>query len=322
MIAHLREREKNLEPFGWSPEDAEWVAMVCLHSGVFTRSQFTAYFNAHPSRAYRFVKSLVELKLAVLEPIPVIRRGDRTRACRITHKGIYRELGVPNIRHRKFADPGAYLRRLLSLDYVIEHPALAWLPTEEEKVWYCEDIGIPTEHLPKRIYTGATGAVTRYFNLKLPVAGGPTTTFVYVDPGNGTSTEMRHWGRAHEHLWADMRKRNIKIHVAAIGVNPVADKRARAVLNGWASEGKRIQTGSPHEAALKKELDELSSALDTFDSDVLARYGGFQKAGRRYRELKNILAKPTPHDIRIDTFEIWRSERIYPEGVQLYEDRV
>ena len=80
MIAHLREREKNLEPFGWSPEDAEWVAMVCLHSGVFTRSQFTAYFNAHPSRAYRFVKSLVELKLAVLEPIPVMRRGDRTRS--------------------------------------------------------------------------------------------------------------------------------------------------------------------------------------------------------------------------------------------------
>ena len=23
MIAHLREREKNLEPFGWSREDAE-----------------------------------------------------------------------------------------------------------------------------------------------------------------------------------------------------------------------------------------------------------------------------------------------------------
>ena len=43
---------------------------------------------------------------------------------------------------------------------------------------------------------------------------------VYVDPGNETSTEMRHWGRAHEHLWASMRERNIKIHVAAIGVTP------------------------------------------------------------------------------------------------------
>ena len=319
MIIHLREREKNLEPFGWNPQDAEWVALVCLHSGIFTRSQYMAYFKTYPSRARRFVQGLVDLKLAVEEPIPVIRRENRTRACRITHKGIYRELGVPNIRHRRFPDPGAYLRRLLSLDYVIEHAELEWLPTEEEKVWYCEDIGIPTAHLPKRIYTGAAGAVTRHFPMKLPVAGGPTSTFVYVDPGNDTSTEMQHWGRAHEHLWASMRERNIKIHVAAIGVNPDADKRARAVLDGWALEEKRVAAGSPQEAAFEKERDTISSALDTFDSKVLARFGGFTKAGQRYRELRDILARPAPHDIRIDTFEIWRSGRIYPEGVQIYE---
>ena len=127
---------------------------------------------------------LLDLTLVVEEPIPVIRRENRTRACQITHKGIYRALGVPNIRHRRFPDPGAYLRRLLSLDYVIEQPELEWLPTEEEKVWYCGDIGIPKDRLPKRIYTGAAGSVTRYFPLKLPVAGGPTSTFVYVDAGN------------------------------------------------------------------------------------------------------------------------------------------
>ena len=319
MIAHLREREKNLEPFGWDPQDAEWVALVCLHSGIFTRSQYMAYFKTYPSRARRFVQSLVDLKLAVEEPIPVIRRENRTRACRITHKGIYRQLGVPNIRHRRFPDPGAYLRRLLSLDYVIEHPELEWLPTEEEKVWYCGDIGIPKDRLPKRIYTVAAGAVTRYFPLKLPVAGGPTCTFIYVDPGNDTSTEMQHWGRTHEHLWASMRERNIKVHVAAIGVNPDADKRARAVLDGWALEENRVAIGSPQEVALKKERDTISSALDTSDSKVLARFGGFTKAGQRYRELRDILARPAPHDIRIDTFEIWRSGRIYPEGVQIYE---
>ena len=319
MIAHLRQREKTLEPFGWSPQDAEWVAMVCLHSGIFTRSQYMAYFDAHPEQARRFVQSLVDLRLAVEEPIPVLHRENRTRACRITHKGIYRELGVPNIRHRKFPDPGAYLRRILSLDYVIEHPDLEWLPTEEEKVWYCEDIGIPTDRLPKRVYTGAAGAVTRYFNLKLPFAGGPTSTFVYVDPGNGTATELRHWGRSHAHLWAAMRERGIIIHVAAIGVNPDADRRARAVLEGWAREEKRVQAGSPQEAAFEKELKEISRALDIFDSRVLTRFGGFNKAGRRYRELREILARPAPYHIRIDTFEIWRSRRIYPDGVQLYE---
>ena len=122
MIAHLRGREEALEPFGWSQEDTEWVAMVCLNSGMFTRTQYADYFNTHPVRAHRFVQGLVDLNLAVAEAIPVISTKNRTRACRITHKSIYREPGVPNIRHRKIADPAVYLRRLLSLDYVIEHP--------------------------------------------------------------------------------------------------------------------------------------------------------------------------------------------------------
>ena len=134
MIRYLRGREEALEPFGWSQEHAEWIAMVCLHGGVFTRAQYIAYFNAHPEQARRFVRSLVDLKLAVEEPIPVISTKNRTRACRITHKSIYRELGVPDIRHRRPSGPAVYLRRLLSLDYIIDHPDLYWLPTEDEKV--------------------------------------------------------------------------------------------------------------------------------------------------------------------------------------------
>ena len=323
MIAHLREREKALEPFGWNPEDAEWVALVCLHSGVFTRSQYTAYFHAHHSRAQRFVQNLVDMKFAVEEPIPVIRRMDRTQACRITHKSIYRELGVPNIRHRKVADPAAYLRRLLSLDYVIEHADLEWLPTEEEKVFYCTGVGVPKNQLPKRIYTGAAGGLARYFHLKLPIAGGPTTTFVYVDPANGTSTELRYWGRTHQHVWRVMRERGIKIHLTAIGINPDADNRARAVLAGWARDNTGANGGSnprsPQATELQKEINALSRALDTFDSKVLARFGGFTRAGAHYRELKNMQAKPATAAIRIDTFEVWRSWRIYPGGVELYE---
>ena len=324
MIAHLREREKALERFGWNPEDAEWVAMVCLHSGVFTRSQYTAYFHAHHSRAQRFVQTLVDFKLAVEEPIPVIRRMDRTQACRITYKSIYRELGVPNIRHRRFADPAAYLRRLLSLDYVIEHAELEWLPTEEEKVFYCTGVGVPKNQLPKRIYGGSAGSVSRYFHLKLPIAGGPATTFVYVDPGNNTSTELRNWGWAHQHVWSVMRERGIKIHLAAIGINPDADNRARAVLVGWARDNTDANGGSngpsPHAAELQKEINELSRALDTFDSKVLRSIWRFHP-GRGALPVIEGHGRQTPRAaaIRIDTFEVWRSWRIYPGGVQLYE---
>ena len=33
MIAHLRGRDRKLEPLGCSGQHAEWIALVCLHSG-------------------------------------------------------------------------------------------------------------------------------------------------------------------------------------------------------------------------------------------------------------------------------------------------
>ena len=317
MIVHLRGREKDLEPFGWSQEHAEWVAMVCLNSGVFTRTQYSAFFNAHPQQAARFVQSLVDLKLAVEEPIPVIRPQNRTRACRITDKGIYRALEIPNVRCRRSADPAVYLRRLLSLDYVIERPDLHWLPTEDEKVEFCTHYGVPLNRLPQRIYGGAAGNVVHYFHLTLPVAGGAVCTFVYIDPGNDTATEMRHWGQTHEHVWAILRKRGIQIHVAAIGVNPDADHRGHNVLDGWARDRKGIRAGNSREADLREELAAVSSVVDYPTPETIAPYGSLKAASLRQLELKDLLAKPLPYRIRIDTFEIWRSRRIYPDGVRI-----
>ena len=70
---------------------------------------------------------------------------------------------------------------------------------------------------------------------------------------------------------------------------------------------------------MREEFDAVSQGLDTFDSEIFACYGGQQNTVRRYRELKDLLSKRLPYNIRIDTFEIWRSERIYPNGVDLYE---
>ena len=44
--------------------NAEWIALVCLHSGVFTRAQFCHYFDTHRKRAERFVKLLLDRRAA------------------------------------------------------------------------------------------------------------------------------------------------------------------------------------------------------------------------------------------------------------------
>ena len=64
MIEHLRGREQALGPLGWTGREAEWIALVCLHSGVFTRAQFCHYFNTQRMTALRFVKALIEQRAA------------------------------------------------------------------------------------------------------------------------------------------------------------------------------------------------------------------------------------------------------------------
>ena len=41
MIAHRVGREMALEPFGWIGRRGEWIALACLHSGLFIRAQWS-----------------------------------------------------------------------------------------------------------------------------------------------------------------------------------------------------------------------------------------------------------------------------------------
>ena len=79
---------------------------------------------------------------------------------------------MENIRHRREASVNVLMRRLLSLDYVLEHPELDWLPTEPEKVRCFEALGLERRMFPHRVYKGSVGKQKRYFALKLPIARG------------------------------------------------------------------------------------------------------------------------------------------------------
>ena len=94
---------------------------------------------------------------------------------------------------------------------------------------------------------------------------------------------MRHWGQSHEHVWAGIRKHGMQVHVAAIALHSKAENRARSVLIGWARDREGIQAGSYRETELQKERDTVSRGIDTFNSEVFARYPGQQKTARRYR---------------------------------------
>ena len=305
MIEHLRGRERKLEPLGWTGREAEWIALVCLHSGVFTRAQFCRYFDTQRMTAARFVKALIERRAAVENDHMTFNGGGKT--CRISGKPIYRALGVENIRHRRKARPPVVMRRLLSLDYVLEHPGMNWLPAEPEKVEVFEGLGLPRRLIPRRIYYGAVGAQKRYFALKLPIAAGPeTVTFAYVDPGHQTDRELHSWGAAHGPLWDALRTKGRQVRVIGIAAgNETVDRTAR-VLRVWAATAPK-ETGEGR--TLRQEIKRIDTALRTNDETVLAEYGGFNAAMKKGAQLESLPEARVTEGVSIDGYGTWRATR-------------
>ena len=315
MIEHLRGRDRKLEPLGWTGQDAEWIALVCLHSGVFTRAQFCHYFRTERKTAHRFRQDLDRAAAAVETDLIGFNGGGKT--CRISSKAIYKALGVENIRHRRTASDQLVMRRLLSLDFVLEHAAMNWLPAEPEKVEFFEKLGLPLRLIPRRIYYGVAGTQKRYFALKLPLAVDPeTVTFAYVDPGHQTDRELYSWGAAHGPLWDALRKKGRRVRVIGIGVENATVDRTERVLEKWAAAepGASHEGPTPKQEAINAEaIETIRAAMKRNDLVYLEQYGGFGPAMKRVAALTNMPPEPEANEaqtgVSIDDYSTWRAVR-------------
>ena len=249
------------------------------------------------------------------------------RAVLLTGKAPYRALGIPDVRHRrgKDATTQVLMRRLLSLDYLIERPSLGWLPTEDDKVQRFEALGIDRGTFPYRMY-GPEGKpqIPRYFAFKLPIAVDEhMATFVYVDPGQTTDSELRAWGVAHAPLWAALRARTFAVHVVAVGTGVVSEQRAAPVLRRWTQDGAghgapALDTPTKADPEICKEMAALKTALTAGTEKDLSCFGGFEKAADRILYLDELPdGTPTTQTARgaIDRFATWSTIRlISPEA--------
>ena len=304
MIAHLRDRAEALVRSGWTRREAEWLALVCLHSGLVLRSQYLAFIGrTNPALATRFVRRC--RKHAVEQPW----NGSRLRICRIAARRLYRLIGVEHVRHRRPAAPDVVLRRLLSLDYVLEHPHAAWLPTEDEKVSALTALGISKPVLPHRLYEGAVGAQVRYFPHKLPVAlDGERATFLFVQVEDETVSEVRTWGSQHAALWAALAAAGRAVEVVVVGRDPVRLAAAERVLDKWAATPPESVTMGRQEAAA--ELAAIRKAMVTSDWTALDAWGGINGALNRICVLDAACAGRGRSRAAITSGRTWRSKRV------------
>ena len=264
-------------------------------------------------------RTLIDKQLAIEDERAIFPGG--ARAVLLTGKALYRALGIPDVRHRrgKNATTPILMRRLLSLDYLIERPTLGWLPTEADKVRRFEALGIDRAVLPYRKYGEGEKGQPRYFALKLPIAiDERAATFVYVDAGQSTDSELRAWGVAHAPLWAALRARTFAVHVVAVGTGVDAAERAAPVLKRWTQNGDGQGAADPvgptkADPDIRQEIARLEKAITAGNRELLRAAGGFDKAADRLVFLQQLPdGTPTTATARgaIDRFTIWPTVRL------------
>ena len=215
---------------------------------------------------------------------------------------------------RQQRSAGVLLRRLLSLDYILEHPNRAWLPTEQEKVETLAALEIPKRLFPQRHYHGQGQGQSRYFALNLPLALEPqTATFVYVDPGHDSDKGLLSWGRVHAKLWQALRQQGRTLHVVAVARDHSRQERARKVLRRWTRPGPAAEF-PPLSAEEKRKIRRIEQAVQANDQKYLAPYGGFAKAmDCRQMLLDRTEASAPINRIRIDPGKASLSPRVPAE---------
>ena len=89
---HLKGRQKLLRPLGFTPQQAEWITLVCLHSGLFTRDQVEAFLRLTRRTAQRFVQSLLAARVSG-RPVADAQTVDARRIYRIFGRGHLQRAG-------------------------------------------------------------------------------------------------------------------------------------------------------------------------------------------------------------------------------------
>ncbi|MCY3745093.1 MAG: hypothetical protein OXH05_02585 [Acidobacteria bacterium] len=314
-IPHLAGRDAALRRLGWTGRDAAWLALVCLHSGVFLRSQHRLYSSRAETAAREFVERLVITGVAREHPLAPHRGNASEHLCHITARPIYRALGIEHVRHRRTGSPRLLFRRLLSLDYVIDHPQLPWLPTEQEKVAHFTGLGVPLADLPQTSFTGAVAPTVRYFTKKLPVtADERSSTFVYTVANKTDINALDYWGEMHEALWNALRRGGRTVQVVAVTRTAGQARSIGKKLARWCGSPPAAQELSPEEQAL---MDDVQRARETRNWRILDKWGGVNDAAERVLAIQDRTDATAPPGPAIDSSSTHVAERLAPDSITL-----
>jgi len=180
-----------LRDYGFNEQEARFLYLAATHSGYFTRHQFLSF--THKTKGcvvHRFTTKLLTQNHA-----QAIQYGHKTYVFRLTSRKIYDLIGKQDLRDHRSHTSDFIRRRLLVLDFVLSHPDLQYLESQEEKIKFFHE----QPDRPASLFLGQTDresldpSLSRFFKDRFPffvsARNGSTPvsalpTFVYCDPAH------------------------------------------------------------------------------------------------------------------------------------------
>ncbi len=295
------ERVMALQRFGYNAEEAHFLCIAALHSGYFLRRQFLGFIQG--TKGWKELALVNKLKANHHCRITMFRQN--RLVVHLSAKPLYDALGERDNRNRRERQPSTIKNKLMSLDFVLDHPQYNYLATEREKLdYFLGTLQLALEVLPTRRYQSprGRGSTAKHFVDKYPmllaVAPGGTTPvvhFCYVDEGlrstDGFATHLSQYSRLLNVL-PDSRLIYIAQHQGLLG-------SARRVYEAFEAQ-ESGRTGAPIDPQTRELLDHFEARRQYEARD----FAQFDMAGLiRYREDKKRFAGE-----RFETlYERWRA---------------
>jgi hypothetical protein len=234
------DRSATLQAFGYTPRQAQFIALVAEHSGFFLRRQWLKFANrGHGHVTVEFFANLAD-------------RGHASRQGCIYHvasRAIYAAIGEEHNRHRRRVQPSTIVQKLMALDLVLAFPHIIWHGTERDKVpLFTEQFGLDKAILPSKTcpaYVTSKPSTTRYFVETLPIGVGASSsvTLAYIANADRTTDGFESFLGSHSALMA--RLPAVKVLYVSCGSD--WGHRARAMCTRrYAAPNEHV---SPHLAA-------------------------------------------------------------------------
>lgn len=222
-----------LKFWGYSEREAAFSYLVATHSGFFLRRQFCEFVDRQRgSIATHFLRKATSHGL--------IRAMDVDGLHFVYHlcgKSLYRMLGNPDSQNRRVKSSGEILRRLMVLDYVLQHlGAEEFLETEEARHRYFVQAGADRD------------AVTRASSFREPVpvsirhdAQRQVVRFAFVDEGQRSLSKFDRFLQTHKPLLSALPH----AEVAYIARRPQHFQEAEHLFQRRFSNGKQAIAAGP-----------------------------------------------------------------------------